>query len=131
MRLAGLETIYPKPHQTGPSQADREARRYPYPLRAVGTDGRGRAFDNIFVERLWRSVKYEDLYIHDHQTLGEARLGLGRYFRFHNHQRVHQAPDYRKPTKVYGADGADTLGETRAAAGRGLFPKKSRPAALG
>ena len=96
---------------------------------AISMDGRGRAFDNIFVERLWRSVKYEDVYIHDYQTLGEARLGLGRYFRFYNHQRVHQALDYRTPAEVYGADGVDTPGERRAAAGRGLFPPRPRPAA--
>ncbi len=132
MRLMGLEANYPKPHQTGLSQADREARKYPYLLRAVSTDGRGRAFHNIFVERLWGSVKYEDLYIHDYQTLGEVRLGLRRYFHSYNHQRVHQALDYRTPMEVYGANEADTLGETRAAAGRGLFPQKSRPAtALG
>ena len=47
-------------------------------------DGRGRAFDNIFVERLWRSVKYEEVYLHDYVSLPEAREGLERYFRFYN-----------------------------------------------
>jgi putative transposase len=95
----------------------------------LSLDGRGRAFDNSFVERLWRSVKYEDLYLHDYQTLGEAPRGLGRYFRFYNHQRVHQSLDYRTPAEVHRAAGADTPGQTRAVAGRGLFPPRPRPAA--
>jgi putative transposase len=69
---------------------------------ALSMDGRGRAFDNIFIERLWRSVKYEEVYLHDYQTPAEARLGLGRYFTFYNHQRLHQALDYRTPAEVYG-----------------------------
>jgi len=69
---------------------------------ALSMDGRGRAFDNIFIERLWRSVKYEEVYLHDYQTPAEARLGLGRYFAFYNHQRPHQALDYRTPAEVYG-----------------------------
>jgi len=69
---------------------------------ALSMDGRGRAFDNIFIERLWRSVKYEEVYLHDYQTPAEARLGLGRYFTFYNHQRPHQALDYRTPAEVYG-----------------------------
>jgi putative transposase len=69
---------------------------------ALSMDGRGRAFDNIFIERLWRSVKYEEVYLHDYQTPAEARLGLGRYFTFYNHQRLHQALGYRTPAEVYG-----------------------------
>jgi putative transposase len=68
----------------------------------VSMDGRGRAFDNIFIERLWRSVKYEEVYLHDYQTPAEARLGLGRYWEFYNHQRPHQGLDYRTPAEVYG-----------------------------
>ena len=68
---------------------------------AISMDGRGRAFDNIFIERLWRSVKYEDVYLRDYQTPAEAWLGLGRYFEFYNHQRLHQALDYRTPASVY------------------------------
>jgi putative transposase len=69
---------------------------------ALSMDGRGRAFDNIFVERLWRTVKYEDVYLKDYQTPAEARLGLGRYFGFYNHERLHQALGYRTPAEVYG-----------------------------
>jgi putative transposase len=68
----------------------------------ISMDGRGRAFDNIFIERLWRSVKYEEVYLHDYQTPAEARLGLGPYFAFYNGQRLHQALDYRTPAEVYG-----------------------------
>jgi putative transposase len=57
----------------------------------ISMDGRGRAFDNIFIERLWRSVKYEDIYLKDYQTVTELYLGLGEYFRFYNIERPHQA----------------------------------------
>ena len=64
-------------------------------------DGCGRAFDNIFVERLWRSVKYEEVYLKDYRNVPEARYGLGNYFPFYNDQRIHQALDYRTPREVY------------------------------
>jgi putative transposase len=67
----------------------------------ISMDGKGRCFDNIFVERLWRSVKYEEVYLHDYETLGDARAGLGSYFPFYNGQRLHQALDYRTPAQVY------------------------------
>jgi putative transposase len=67
----------------------------------VSMDGRGRAFDNIFVERLWRSVKYEEVYIKDYRTVAEARAGLQRYFPFYNEQRIHQALEYRTPHHVH------------------------------
>jgi putative transposase len=67
----------------------------------ISMDGRGRALDNIFVERLWRSVKYEEVYLHDYQTPREARQGLTRYFEFYDHKRPHQALDYRTPADVY------------------------------
>ena len=67
----------------------------------VSMDGRGRALDNIFVERLWRSVKYEDVYLRDYQTVPELDAGLGSYFRFYNQERPHQSLDYRTPAEVH------------------------------
>jgi putative transposase len=67
----------------------------------VSMDGRGRALDNVFVERLWRSVKYEEVYLHDYGTVPNARAALGRYFQFYNHERPHQALGYRTPADVY------------------------------
>jgi putative transposase len=68
----------------------------------ISWDGRGRALDNIFVERLWRSVKWEEVYLHEYQTVADALSGLGRYFRFYNHDRPHQALGYQTPAQVYG-----------------------------
>jgi putative transposase len=67
----------------------------------VSMDGRGRALDNVFVERLWRSVKYENVYLNEYQTITEARAGLASYFRFYNGKRLHQSLDYRAPAEVY------------------------------
>jgi len=67
----------------------------------ISMDGRGRAHDNIFVERLWRSVKYEEVYPNGYGTLDDAHHGLHRYFEFYNHQRPHQALGYRTPAEVY------------------------------
>ena len=68
---------------------------------SISMDGRGRALDNIFVERLWRTVKYEDLYLKGYQTPREVVLGLGEYFPYYNQVRHHQALDYRTPKAVY------------------------------
>lgn len=68
---------------------------------SISMDGRGRAFDNIFTERLWRSVKYEDVYLKDYETVDAARAGLGEYFRFYNTARPHQALGYRTPAEVH------------------------------
>lgn len=68
---------------------------------AVSMDGRGRALDNVFIERLWRSVKYEDIYLKDYATVDEVYHGLRAYFETYNHQRPHQALDYLTPAKVY------------------------------
>jgi putative transposase len=68
----------------------------------ISMDGKGRVFDNIFVERLWRTVKVEEVYLRDYQTVAEATLSLGRYFTFYNHERLHQALGYRTPAEVYG-----------------------------
>lgn len=67
----------------------------------VSMDGRGRALDNIFVERLWRTVKYEYVYLHEIQTVREAWLGFRDYFHFYNHERFHQSLGYRTPAQVY------------------------------
>jgi putative transposase len=68
---------------------------------AISMDGRGRAFDNIFVERLWRSVKYEEVYLHDYDSPAQAWQGLDRYFRFYNHERPHQSLENDPPAAVY------------------------------
>lgn len=68
---------------------------------AISMDGRGRCLDNIFTERLWRTVKYEDVFLKSYQNLEEARLGLTEYFYFYNNKRKHQSLDYRTPTQVY------------------------------
>lgn len=68
---------------------------------SISMDGRGRCLDNIFVERLWRSVKYEDIYLKGYQTIPEARAGLVKYFDFYNHRRYHQALDNKTPCQVY------------------------------
>jgi len=74
-------------------------------LQAAGVriswDGRGRALDNIFVERLWRSVKYEEVYLKDYQSVSDAERGLKAYFQFYNQDRLHQALDYQTPVQVY------------------------------
>lgn len=67
----------------------------------ISMDGRGRALDNIFVERLWRSVKYEEVYVYDYASPRDARQHLTRYFEFYDHERPHQALDYRTPADVY------------------------------
>ena len=70
---------------------------------AVSMDGRGRALDNVFVERLWRSVKYEDIYIKDYDQVPELESGLTAYFRFYDEERPHQSLGYRTPGEVYRA----------------------------
>lgn len=67
----------------------------------ISMDGRGRVFDNIFIERLWRSVKYEEVFLKDYQSVREAVSGLKAYFSFYNDERPHQALDYRTPRQVY------------------------------
>ena len=67
----------------------------------ISMDGVGRAMDNIFVERLWRSVKYEEVYLKDYENPRDARLNLSQYFRFYNEERPHQALGYQTPAEVY------------------------------
>jgi putative transposase len=67
----------------------------------ISMDGRGRVYDNIFVERLWRTVKYEEVYLHDYPMVSEARNGLKRYFLFYNRERLHSSLGNRTPHEVY------------------------------
>jgi putative transposase len=71
----------------------------------VSMDGKGRCLDNVFVERLWRSVKYEDVYIRGYEGVPQLRAGLSAYFRFYNEQRRHQSLEYRTPQVVYRGQG--------------------------
>ena len=67
----------------------------------ISMDGKGRWVDNVFVERLWRSVKYEEVYLKAYDSIGAARESLGRYFTFYNTKRRHQSLDRRTPDSVY------------------------------
>src|SRR5579859_7061069 len=67
----------------------------------ISMDGKGRALDNIFTERLWRTIKEEEVYLHDYATPREARQGISRYIQFYNQQRPHQALQYQTPAEVY------------------------------
>jgi len=67
----------------------------------ISMDGRGRALDNVFVERLWRTVKYEHVYLHEAETVMHLEKGLAGYFTFYNHERPHQSLSYRTPAEVY------------------------------
>lgn len=68
---------------------------------AISMDGKGRATDNIFVERLWRSLKYEDIYLRDYATLSQAQTGIATWIRFYNERRPHQALDNHTPMEVF------------------------------
>jgi putative transposase len=83
---------------------------------AISMDGRGRAIDNVFIERLWRSVKYEEVYLRDYTDGWHAEASLAAYFRFYNHERIHQALGYRTPLEVYcerGSSGGQPQDEKR------------------
>lgn len=67
----------------------------------ISMDAKGRAFDNIFIERLWRTVKYEEVFLHDYRSVIEAKTKLGEYFCYYNYERHHQALDYKKPAEIY------------------------------
>lgn len=67
----------------------------------ISMDHRGRAYDNIFIERLWRTVKYEDVYIRSYETPRDARIGIGQYIDYYNNERPHQSLGYRTPIEVY------------------------------
>lgn len=84
---------------------------------AISMDGRGRALDNVFVERLWRSVKYEEVYLKDYATGAECQAGLTAYLKFYCEERPHQALDYRTPLEVYGGVCRDEGGKASRSAG--------------
>ena len=67
----------------------------------ISMDGRGRVFDNIFIERLWRTVKYEEVYIHNYETVKDAYQGLNKYFTFYNTERIHEGLNYATPEEIY------------------------------
>jgi len=96
-------------------------------LRAHGVtismDGRGRFADNIFVERLWRSLKYEEVYLKAYENVAEARQGIAAYFEFYNHQRLHQALAYRTPRQVF--DEAPPLASSARGKNAGACPTLS------
>ena len=106
MRSMGLAGMAPGPHT---SKAHPQHKAYPYLLRGVlqregitiSMDGRGRAVDNIFVERLWRSVKHEDVYLKGYAAMGELQVGLRQYFAFYNGERMHQSLGNQTPDAVY------------------------------
>lgn len=67
----------------------------------ISMDGRGRCMDNIFTERLWKTVKYENVYLNDYENFDQARDGIARYFDFYNNHRIHQALDYQTPAQIF------------------------------
>lgn len=81
---------------------------------AISMDGKNRALDNIFIERLWRSLKYEDIYIRQYESVRELREGIARYFWFYNTKRFHQSLDYQIPDEVYESFQAVGLAEQAA-----------------
>ncbi len=80
----------------------------------ISMDGRGRYLDNVFIERLWRTVKYEEIYLKAYETVREAKAEIGAYLGFYNTQRPHQALGYRTPAEVYDTEGDNMAAETEA-----------------
>jgi transposase InsO family protein len=145
MRAMGLEAIYPKQRLSAGEEGHRRYaylrkglvierpeifnsdQRVQFTAEAftglleghgvgISMDGRGRCFDNMFVERLWRTVKYEEVYLRDYAEAAEAPEGLRRYFRFYNAERPHQSLGYRTPAEVYlggGGGGSQEGGAAR------------------
>jgi putative transposase len=89
----------------------------------ISMDGKGRAFDNIFIERLWRSVKYEEVYLKEYESVRDAVRSLGTYFRFYNQDRPHQSLGYRTPLEVYTPkDSPSTVPDNILSRTRSTFP---------
>ena len=93
---------------------------------AISLDGRGRCLDNIFIERLWRALKYEEVYRRDYTRVPEARSGIGNWFRFYHHQRFHQSWDYRTPAAVFQAGQLGGTGFSRSGDAARLVKKPNR-----
>jgi putative transposase len=91
----------------------------------ISMDGRGRVFDNIFIERLWRTVKYEEVYLKGYESVSLAISSLGAYFTFYNQERLHQSLGYRTPASVYHAA---RYGQKRGIPSYGLQPDRSSTA---
>jgi len=87
-------------HFTSPHYTDLLAQRG---VR-ISMDGKGRALDNIFTERLWRTIKYEDVYLKEYDCPRAARQGIGQFIEFYNHERLHQSLGYRPPVEFYACD---------------------------
>jgi putative transposase len=81
----------------------------------ISMDGKGRALDNIFIERLWRSLKYEEVYLKDYESVGEAVASLRKYFDFYNQDRPHQSLEYMVPAEVYRSSIEDHVDERKRA----------------
>jgi putative transposase len=92
----------------------------------VSMDGRGRWVDNVFVERLWRSLKYEEVYLHAYESTKEARLQIGKWFSFYNTQRPHQALGYQKPIHVHNKELLARLASTGTIAPAPILPSPGR-----
>jgi len=107
--IAVLTSSSPLPRRYAPEQGTRpdtaestiKLRLLARPTAQISMDGRGRAYDNIFIERLWRTVKYEEVYLHDYRTVSEARSLLSIYFHFYNTERLHETLGYLTPYEVY------------------------------
>lgn len=75
----------------------------------ISMDGRGRALDNIFIERVWRSLKYEEVYLKDYETVKEAKTGIDNYFDLYNNRRPHQSLEYKYPVEVHFGEGCEVI----------------------
>lgn len=95
----------------------------------ISMDGKGRCMDNIFVERLWRSLKYEEVYLHAYSSVPQAKAGIGAWLHFYNEERLHQTHGYRTPRQVYEAQCPWTSG--RSAAPNGSASPTSRAGSEG
>jgi putative transposase len=86
----------------------------------ISMDGKGRFLDNIFIERLWRSLKYEEVFIKAYGSVMEARQGIGGWLRFYNEERPHQALGYRTPRRVFDGEACEAVDSASAMAGGGV-----------